>query len=219
MTEQNNQNRRTIRHAKMALIAIASVAISRLLTGGMNVPESAMAVDAGSTLQGLFGLKIQPLLVAPSGFASDFLMLLIAAILSYSATLFSFSLTSSVRVVVLFQLCLLSYVGVAALHLLMNFAARPAMLLISLLIAAAFGILLRRIENRRRHFEAQVVELKLREKELSESRLTLVKQDETERRLLAADLHDQVLNDLKALKNKLDSYAQTQSPSISSEII
>lgn len=218
MTAQNNQNRRTIRHAKMALIAVASVALARLLTGGLNVPETALAVDAGTTLQGLFGLKIHPLLFAPPGFSSDFLMLLIAAILSYSATLFSFSLNSSVRIVVLFQLCLLSYVGVAALHLLTNFAARPAMLLISLLIAAAFGFLLRRIENRRRHFEAQVVELKLREKELSESRLTLVKQDETERRLLAADLHDQVLNDLKALKNKLDSYAQTQSPSMSSEI-
>ncbi len=38
---------------------------------------------------------------------------------------------------------------------------------------------------------------------------TLVKQDETERRLLAADLHDQVLNDLKALKTKIDKFGKT----------
>lgn len=202
----------------MALIAVASVLLASLLTTGLGVPESALAVDAGKTLQDLFGLKLQPLVSAPSNSRSEIAMVLLATILSYSATLTCFSLTSSVRIVALFQLCLLSYIGVATLRQMINFEARPAMLLVSMIIAASFGFFLRSIENRRRHFEAQVIELKLREKELSESRLTLVKQDETERRLLAADLHDQVLNDLKALKSKLDTYAQSQSPALSSEI-
>lgn len=41
--------------------------------------------------------------------------------------------------------------------------------------------------------------------ELIEARLELIKQDEVDRRILAADLHDQVLNDLKTLRQSINS--------------
>ena len=53
--------------------------------------------------------------------------------------------------------------------------------------------------------------LSLKEKELKEAHLQLIKQDESDRRILASDLHDQVLNDLKNLKTtlkKLESVEQ-----------
>ncbi len=43
----------------------------------------------------------------------------------------------------------------------------------------------------------------LQNKDLIEARLELIKQDEVDRRMLAADLHDQVLNDLKTLRQEI----------------
>jgi signal transduction histidine kinase len=48
-------------------------------------------------------------------------------------------------------------------------------------------------------------EMMLRNKELQEARLQMVRQDEVDRRLLAGDLHDQVLNDLKILNQRFQS--------------
>ena len=54
--------------------------------------------------------------------------------------------------------------------------------------------------------QSQYMELVLRNRELQEARLQMVKQDEVDRRLLAADLHDQVLNDLKILNQKFMTF-------------
>ncbi len=43
----------------------------------------------------------------------------------------------------------------------------------------------------------------LQNTDLIEARLELIKQDEVDRRMLAADLHDQVLNDLKTLRQSI----------------
>lgn len=69
------------------------------------------------------------------------------------------------------------------------------------------GILLRGREDRRREAESHYYELKLKNKELLETRLELLKQDEMERRILAADLHDQVLNDLKQVAQRFEKYS------------
>ncbi len=55
------------------------------------------------------------------------------------------------------------------------------------------------------------MELLLRHKELQATRMQMVKQDEVDRRTLAADLHDQVLNDLKNAKQKVATMQAGQS--------
>lgn len=50
----------------------------------------------------------------------------------------------------------------------------------------------------------------LQNKELLEARLELIKQDEIDRRMLAADLHDQVLNDLKTLRQDITNMKDLQ---------
>ncbi len=65
------------------------------------------------------------------------------------------------------------------------------------------GYASRQIKRAAERSRTRYYELLLRNKELLETRLQIVKQDEIERRMLAADLHDQVLNDLKAIKQAL----------------
>lgn len=74
------------------------------------------------------------------------------------------------------------------------------------------GLVLRYREDARRRMESHYYELKLKNKELLETRLDLLKQDEMERRILAADLHDQVLNDLKQVAQRFDKYTTEPDP-------
>lgn len=92
-----------------------------------------------------------------------------------------------------------------------HFEGRPLAYLLSLVLGITFGVSLRIINHRQHRQEAQYYELLLRNKELEETRLQMVRQDEVERRLLAADLHDQVLNDLKMLKQRIDDYRKLPS--------
>lgn len=70
------------------------------------------------------------------------------------------------------------------------------------------GAILRTRHTQRRREESTYYELKLKNRELMETRLELLKQDEIERRILAADLHDQVLNDLKQVVQRFEKYTQ-----------
>lgn len=85
-----------------------------------------------------------------------------------------------------------------------HFSGQPVSLSLAIAFGCGGGIFLRMVEVDRRKTEAQHVELQLRNKELFESRLVMLKQDETERRLLAADLHDQVLSDLRNVYGKIE---------------
>jgi len=89
-------------------------------------------------------------------------------------------------------------------------ACRPFSTLLVVALAGATGYFYRRENLRIERFEAQRYELLLRNKELQETRMQMVHQDEVERRLLAADLQDQVLSDLKTLAGKFESYAQSR---------
>lgn len=73
--------------------------------------------------------------------------------------------------------------------------------------AVAGGVFYTR-ETERRAKEVQYYELMLRNRELAETRIALIKQDEVERRMLAADLHDQVLNDLKQVLHRFENYVK-----------
>lgn len=90
----------------------------------------------------------------------------------------------------------------------MHADAHPVGFLIALTLGFASGLLLRNREERRKQAETHYLELKLKNKELLDTRLTLLKQDEIERRILAADLHDQVLNDLKQIAQRFEKFAR-----------
>lgn len=65
------------------------------------------------------------------------------------------------------------------------------------------GNFLKLIKERELRYQAQFYNLAIKSREVDETRLSLVKQEEAERRILACDLHDQVLNDIKQVKSKV----------------
>ncbi len=85
-------------------------------------------------------------------------------------------------------------------------AGHPVGYSFAILVGCIAGGGLRQLELTRRESESRYYEIKIRNKELQETRLSLVKQDEVERRMLAADLHDQVLNDMKQLVGRFEDY-------------
>lgn len=56
----------------------------------------------------------------------------------------------------------------------------------------------------------QKEELKIRTEQLHDFQLNIIRHDELERRALAGDLHDQILNDLKELKDNMDKKSQIE---------
>lgn len=87
----------------------------------------------------------------------------------------------------------------------------PLTLLLASLIGLSCGYAIRRWDWQETRARAQFYQLTLRNNELRDIRLQMVRQDEVERRLLAADLHDQVLNDLKQLRRKFENYVKQPS--------
>jgi signal transduction histidine kinase len=63
--------------------------------------------------------------------------------------------------------------------------------------------------QRKKVMESQYYELFMRKEELADARLALVRQNEIERRILAADLHDQVLNDLKKILEQFSLFEKS----------
>lgn len=70
---------------------------------------------------------------------------------------------------------------------------------VTVVLSLAGGVILKRTDERNKVLQRNYYEAFIRNQELVKARAALVKQDEVERRLLAADLHDQVLNDLKKI--------------------
>lgn len=84
-------------------------------------------------------------------------------------------------------------------------AASPASLCLAVASGVAAGAALRWYRDALVRMESQSQEIAIRNEELIRSQLQLIREDEIERRVLAGDLHDQVLNDLKAVRQKLQS--------------
>ncbi len=193
----------------MATAAVISAGLARLLAGGSSVDESKLSLELSTALQSMFSSCVGVTEHAGVDTLSEIFMFFLSSLAALGACAASYALKDMVRMIVLFQVCLLSVILAGLIYLFLPIAVQPVMLVCAAILGTAGGWILKNLEERRRKTEAQIIELKLREKELLESRMTLVKQDETERRLLAADLHDQVLNDLKALKTKIDKFGKT----------
>ena len=110
---------------------------------------------------------------------------------------FAFGLLQLAVVSVIYQWLCWRFVGLSDGY--------PVSNLLAILLSGGGGLIVRRAEEQRRLAEAARIELELRNRELNESRLAMVTQDERERRLMAADLHDQVLNDLKKIVQKVEA--------------
>lgn len=141
---------------------------------------------------------------SPSGLANLCGFLIIAALATYLALKLpvlprAFATASLLALTLLLQW--------NAWHL-FNYQMHPVGFLAALAAGIGSGLYLRSREDRRRLSEAHYFELKLRNKELLDTRLALMKQDEMERRILAADLHDQVLNDLKQVVQRFETYVK-----------
>jgi signal transduction histidine kinase len=143
-------------------------------------------------------------------------LILVAAGLSF---LSGFRLSTTARAFTAVQI----FVGMLVIQCFVihstHFAGHPIADAVTVALGVFGGFAMRRlIAELPERLEAQYYELIVRNKELQETRLQLVKQDETERRILAADLHDQVLNDLKILKQKIAEYGVTSDSSVGGEI-
>lgn len=203
----------------MAGAAFVSVTLARLLTGGIGIDERKLSLELATALQNTLNFFGGVTEHSGTDGASELFMFCLSLVAGFGAVAASYALKGLVRAIVLFQICLLLLVVAGVLCFFLPISIKPAMLVTSAVLGTLSGWVLKLLEERRRTTEAQFIELKLREKELLESRMTLVKQDETERRLLAADLHDQVLNDLKALKTNIDKFGKTGENELTKEIL
>jgi len=93
----------------------------------------------------------------------------------------------------------------------------PISLFIASTVGLAYGSLIKTMKDTRQQLIAKDAAIEGLDAELSKSTLQLVKDDETERRVLAGDLHDQVLNDLKLLRERVNKIPKIKS-GIESEI-
>ncbi len=88
-------------------------------------------------------------------------------------------------------------------------AASGVSIALALIAACVWGKIDQYARVNKNAAEKNEVVLLLKENELKEAHLQLVKQDEADRRILASDLHDQVLNDLKSLRQAIDGLKLT----------
>lgn len=112
------------------------------------------------------------------------------------------------RIVTWLQLFAMSILVQWALWAYWHVVVHPLGFFACLAMGGLAGWLFRLGDKKESAWQAQFYELMLRNRELKETKLQLVKQDEVERRILAGDLHDQVLNDLKNLRQQFQAYAR-----------
>lgn len=139
------------------------------------------------------------------------------AIFSAASLVCSYQFAAS-RIPIVIQMMVLSLFYQIAVWQIFHVEGHPASMVLTIIASAIAGSILKRADQDRLKFESQQIELKLRNDELKESRIALVKQDESERRLLAADLHDQVLNDMRTIQKRFDLFADNPSKEQRDEI-
>lgn len=108
-------------------------------------------------------------------------------------------LRSTARVITMLQLLVLSIVLSFPFYKELAIHFQPLAYVGALLLGISLGLSRAHLKDAAERAYSQQVEAVLRNRQLLETRLQMIKQDEVERKMLAADLHDQVLNDLKLL--------------------
>jgi signal transduction histidine kinase len=188
-------NRRVL-WASIALAILISCQVAGVI---MHFDEKAFEL----LLQRLDSAEVTPINVATSTLPTRFVTavnLATAGGVSAAAFFLTYKFGKTARIIVTLQLLLLTLILQAVVWSLAHLPGHPISLTTAIVCGALFGHLFKKYERRELKFEAQYHEISARNKELLEARLQLVKQDEIDRRILAADLHDQVLNDLKQVR-------------------
>lgn len=145
---------------------------------------------------------------AHAGAASEALNAAGYALLGLASTLAIYNIVGPPRYIACLMLIAVSLAYQWLAYNLTGGPTHPVGFVAAFATGTACGALLRIRHTQRRKEESTYYELKLKNRELMETRLELLKQDEVERRILAADLHDQVLNDLKQVVQRFEKYTQ-----------
>ncbi len=191
---------------------IATVSITLLLA----VPLSGLESMIASQLDVIVGGKPVEL-SSPGGLLQSILRILLVGLFASLSVLSGFKLVGAPLALVWLQLVALSVVlslGLSAV----NFQPNATLsLTIASSLGTVAGIMISIIRVLETQVENQGRQIDVLSKELVESTIQIIKDDEKERRVLAADLHDQVLNDLKFLRQRL-SHIETVDPTLRAEL-
>ncbi len=87
--------------------------------------------------------------------------------------------------------------------------AHAVQLWLSALLSFFVGSYTRNYQKQAVQAQQLTYELKVRNQQLEQSEILLVKTDETDRRIFAADLHDRVLNDIKLALSEFNEYKKS----------
>lgn len=183
------------------------------------LPRFLLLLTASAAVLANCLIPIDRALVANLGLpvSSDLLPLLLRTALA-SATMAGFLMTtlkvnSENRLIVYVQVTALSFLLQWWLSKTLQVLPMPSTLVILFLLAAQAGGAYRQLSMRLERAAIDSYDLLLKGQEILEAKLALIRQEEADRRLLASDLHDQVLQDLKHLKAALTGLSKQLDPS------
>jgi signal transduction histidine kinase len=183
---------------------------------------AALLINSESLNPQIFDLVVQVFGGKPGNYPPAILPLLLelAALLIFAtvSAIVSYQLGRTARIVLFIQLFVLSILCQWWLWQWIGLSGHPVQYMISLLAGAAVGVFCRHMQDARIRERNQRVEITMRNRQLMDLKLEIVKQAEIDRRLLAADLHDQVLNDLRTIKDQMDRYFESSDANLAEEI-
>lgn len=198
-------------------IVLAAVAAAIAVIGMRNVPQ--FESEVFERLMIAFG-ESEAALKAARGDATlrEACSWSVAILLAYVGVLIGWKLPAIPRIFAFLQPFGVSLLLTWAAWKYLQISLTPVTFIISIALGVAAGYAIRRWDAADIRMQAQFYQLSLRNNELRDVRLQMVRQDEVERRMLAADLHDQVLNDMKRLRKKFEAYAKNRSDEQKEEI-
>jgi two-component system, NarL family, sensor kinase len=210
MTSSNNKR-------LLVSIVLAVVAAAIAIVGMRNVPQ--FQTEVFERLMIAFG-ESETALKAARGDAvlRDACSWSVAILLSYVGVLIGWKLPAIPRIFAFLQPFGVSLLLTWAAWKYLQISLEPVTFIVSIALGLAGGYTIRRWDEADIRMQSQFYQLSLRNNELRDVRLQMVRQDEVERRMLAADLHDQVLNDMKRLRKKFELYAKDRSDEQKAEI-
>lgn len=164
----------------------------------------------------LFGLASQyETEFAQRMFGTELLRVGIICGFASAGTIVAYKVSDRSITIVFVQLIALNLVLHLIQHIVVPRSDEALSMPISLAVASTcgliFGCFVKSNKHARNQLAAKDAALETLGRELTVSKLQIVRDDEVERRILAADLHDQVLNDLKLLREKVKNLPGNES--------